>query len=78
MTVKYTADVFCDRCGNWEPSATATGNTSSGLARQALSKSSKHGWSRNVRSIYLDICPTCLGESEKPDGNESTNESTTP
>lgn len=59
MTVVYTADVFCDRCANWISGGVAKPKPS-GLAKQAIAHAKLHGWSRDVRSIYLDLCPACL------------------
>lgn len=60
MTVRYTADVFCDRCGNWV--AGATGDKSSGLATKAVKAARWAGWSRVKNSMYLDLCPSCVNE----------------
>lgn len=63
MTIRYTADVFCDRCGNWVPGLTS--EKPSGLARPALSLAKKAGWSRDTKSTYLDLCPKCLDENRR-------------
>lgn len=60
MTVIYTADVFCDKCGDWTHGVTLDRN--SGLARKAVTVSKSEGWSRDARSQYLDLCPKCLEE----------------
>ena len=60
MTVIYTADVFCDKCGDWTHGVTLDRN--SGLARKAIVASKREGWSRHARSQYLDLCPKCLAE----------------
>ena len=60
MTVIYTADVFCDKCGDWTHGVTQDRN--SGLARKAVTVSKSEGWSRDARSQYLDLCPKCLAE----------------
>lgn len=61
MTVSYTCDVHCDRCGEWVRGVTAQGPR--GLARAALRVAKAKGWSRNVRSTYTDLCPKCLHEN---------------
>jgi hypothetical protein len=58
MTVRYQADVFCDRCGQWVNGAIST--KPGGLARKALAFAKRCGWSRDVRSTLLDLCPNCL------------------
>lgn len=63
MTIIYTADVFCDRCGNWIHGCVSERNT--GLARPALKAAKNEGWSRDVKSTYLDLCPKCLIEARK-------------
>lgn len=63
MTVRYTADVFCDRCGNWMHGAVSDKPT--GLATPALKAAKREGWSRDVKSIYMDLCPLCLIEERK-------------
>lgn len=60
MTVRYTADVFCDRCGDWVHGVTS--DKSGGIASAALKIAKEGGWSRDVRSTYTDICPKCLVE----------------
>lgn len=67
MTVRYTADVFCDRCVNWMHGVTS--EKASGLATPALKKAKKAGWSRDVKSTYTDLCPNCLNEHRKGDAN---------
>lgn len=66
MTIVYTADVFCDRCGCWVHGA--TGSKTSGLGRPALAVAKKAGWSRDVKSTYTDLCPECLKENRKEPG----------
>lgn len=68
MSVVYSADVFCDRCGDWVR-GDAVGPNASGLARQALATARRAGWSRNVQSIYLDVCPSCLKEEDSASCN---------
>ena len=63
MSIVYTADVFCDKCGVWIHGA--TGNKAPGLATKALKVSKQAGWSRDVRSVYTDLCPNCLNEERK-------------
>ncbi len=63
MTVRYTADVFCDRCGNWTHGVTSDRHT--GLAMPALAKAKRNGWSRDVKSTCTDLCPDCLREARK-------------
>lgn len=63
MSVTYSADVFCDKCGDWIHGTTS--NEPRGIAREALKIAKKEGWSRDVRSTYLDLCPNCLKEFRK-------------
>lgn len=63
MTVSYSADVFCDRCGNWTHGVTS--NHKARLATYALEEAKKQGWSRDVKSTYLDLCPKCLDKYHK-------------
>ena len=67
MTVRYTADVFCDKCGNWIHGA--VGDKPAGLARKAVKVAKAEGWSRSTRSILPDLCPPCLGEERRSDGS---------
>lgn len=69
MTVRYTADVFCDRCGNWTHGV--TGDKPTGLAGPALRAAKRAGWSRNVKSPLLDLCPDCLEEGRRPNPEHS-------
>ena len=64
MSIVYQADVFCDKCGNWIR-GDAVGHKASGLATQALKTAKSAGWSRDVRSLYTDLCPNCLKEERK-------------
>lgn len=63
MSLTYTCDVFCDRCGNWVHGVTT--NKATGLARPALAEAKKQGWSRDVKSTLTDLCPKCLAKSRK-------------
>lgn len=63
MTVRFSADVFCDRCGDWVRGATS--NEKNALATRALKVAKAAGWSRDNKSIYLDVCPKCLDEVRK-------------
>jgi hypothetical protein len=63
MSIVYTADVHCDRCGNWAHSV--TGHKPDGLATRSLKLAKANGWSRSVRSIYTDLCPDCLKNARK-------------
>jgi hypothetical protein len=63
MTIRYSVDVFCDRCGDWTHGATS--NDKQRLASYALEKVKKQGWSRATKSMYLDLCPPCLKENLK-------------
>lgn len=67
MTVIYTADVFCDRCGNWFHGD--TGFTASGLATKVVRRAKAAGWSRVNNSQWLDLCPVCVIESRKEGSN---------
>lgn len=58
MTVIYRADVFCDHCANWLDTE-VSGPRKDGLASQAVAKAKKAGWSRDTKSIYMDLCPSC-------------------
>lgn len=60
MTVRYSVEVFCDRCGNWM-SGINSADKPNGLASKALKAAKQKGWSRDVKSTYLDLCPDCLG-----------------
>ena len=61
--IRYTADVFCDNCGCWIHGI--IGSKPSGLARPALAEAKRHGWSRDVKSIFTDLCPTCLKKHQR-------------
>lgn len=63
MTVVYTADVFCDRCGVWEHGT--TGRRQQALATVAIETAKKLGWSRQNNSMFLDLCPKCLDKTHK-------------
>lgn len=63
MTVRYTADVFCDKCGRWVHGLVS--DKSTGLARPALQVAKRDGWSRDVKSLYTDLCPSCLDEQRR-------------
>jgi hypothetical protein len=63
MSVTYTCDVFCDRCGDWTHGVCSDKPT--GLASKALKIAKKEGWSRDVKSTFLDLCPNCLNEFRK-------------
>ena len=63
MTVRYTADVFCDNCGDWVHGTVSHKPT--GLARPALEVAKNAGWSRHNASDYLDLCPTCLQDYQE-------------
>lgn len=58
MTLRYSADVFCDRCGNWIHGHVS--HKAEGLARPALAVAKRAGWSRDVKSKFTDLCPHCL------------------
>lgn len=63
MSTNYTAEIHCDRCGNWMLGASAP--KPSGIAAKALKLAKSKGWSRNVKSTYMDLCPACLSEHRK-------------
>jgi len=63
MTVSYTADVHCDRCGNWVHGAVS--NVNKHLARDAVASAKRKGWSRDTKSSRLDLCPDCLQRERK-------------
>jgi hypothetical protein len=63
MTTNYTAEIHCDRCGNWMLGA--VGPKPTGLATKAVKEAKKVGWSRDVKSLYADLCPSCLIESRR-------------
>jgi hypothetical protein len=63
MTVVYTADVFCDKCGAWVHGVCS--DKASGIARKALEIAKNCGWSRDVKSTFLDLCPNCLDKFKK-------------
>lgn len=63
MSLTYSCDVFCDRCGVWVHGA--MGHKATGLATRALAVAKKAGWSRYTRSVYADLCPACLTENRK-------------
>lgn len=55
--ISYTADVFCDKCGDWTHGVTdGTGKRQATGARAAAKK----GWSHERRSLSPDLCPNCL------------------
>lgn len=61
MTIVYTADIVCDSCYaifNGE-----TDNKPTGIARPTLAIAKSAGWSRNVQSIYIDLCPACASKT---------------
>ncbi|MDD2741265.1 MAG: hypothetical protein PHV02_03270 [Rhodocyclaceae bacterium] len=58
MTIRYTADVFCNGCGNWMHGKTSDKPT--GLARPSREAARKAGWSHSNTSIASDLCPECM------------------
>lgn len=67
MTVRYTADVFCDNCGDWVHGVTSA--KSVGIASAALKAAKAGGWSRDVKSAFMDLCPKCLIEHRSTTNN---------
>jgi hypothetical protein len=66
-----SADIFCDRCGNWENGL--TGGVNERLAARVLILAKKRGWSRSSSSVYLDLCSHCLEEFRRlPNPKENT------
>lgn len=65
MTTVYTAVVFCDRCGTWDENTQVSGPKLSSLATRAVKLAKKAGWSRDTKSMDLDLCPSCLSEARK-------------
>jgi ribosomal protein S27E len=59
MTVTFRADIFCDGCGTWIETG-VSGGKASGLIARAVKVAKKTGWSRDTKSMYLDVCPDCL------------------
>lgn len=64
MTIRYTCDIFCDRCGNWAHGETKEGPVA-GMATRTLKKAKCIGWSRDTKSPLLDLCPDCLKDERK-------------
>ncbi len=65
MSITYSADVFCDKCDNWIHGVTSDKPT--GMARPALKIAKDNGWSRDVNSTLVDLCPSCLEDFRKGD-----------
>lgn len=63
MSITYSADVFCDNCGNWTRGVVS--DKPSGMAKPALAKAKREGWSRDVNSLFTDLCPDCLGNHRR-------------
>jgi ribosomal protein L34E len=62
VSISYTVDVHCDRCGDWIHGITSyKPNT----ARLVLSAVERAEWSRDLKSTYADLCPKCLQEARK-------------
>jgi len=59
MTVRYTADVFCDRCGDLVHGVTSVKPV--GIASAAIKAAKAAGWSRDVKSTFMDLCPKLNG-----------------
>lgn len=57
MTISYTVDIHCDRCGEWMHGVTTP---KPNTARLVLAKAKKVGWSRDTKTRFTDLCPTCL------------------
>jgi hypothetical protein len=59
MSITYSADVFCDKCGNWEHGLTGPwGSVNSKTARIEVQK---QGWRRvYINSRGYDLCPHCV------------------
>ena len=62
MSISYTVDVHCDRCGDWVRGITSP---KPNTAKLALAVAKKAGWSRDVKSPLTDLCPHCLAEARK-------------
>lgn len=62
MSLSYTIDVHCDRCGNWISGVTV--DKPQGNVRKALAVARRAGWSRDTKSLYTDVCPACLKEEQ--------------
>lgn len=56
--IAYTADVFCDRCGDWTHGVTS--NERKRQATEARDVAKLHGWSHSRKSEFPDLCPECL------------------
>ena len=63
MSLIYSCDVVCDRCGNWTHGL--TGLKPIGLGMPSLAIAKGQGWSRASKSLYTDLCPDCLTETRK-------------
>lgn len=63
MSTSYVVDIHCDRCGNWMHGA--VGPKPAGLATKAVKAAKATGWSRDVKSTFTDLCPSCLKEHRK-------------
>lgn len=63
MSITYSADVFCDKCVNWEHGLTGPwGNVNGKTARTQVQK---QGWRRvYVNGRGYDLCPRCVEEFE--------------
>lgn len=62
MSISYTVDIHCDRCTDWIQGITsAKPNT----VRRSLAEAKREGWSRNTKSVYTDLCPSCLKHVRK-------------
>ena len=57
MTIHNNPHLWCDSCGNW----IELGSVSK---RELLKHAKKEGWSRDVKSAFMDLCPKCLKETE--------------
>ena len=59
MSIVYTADVFCNACGNWEHGVTQS--TLLGIVMRSRKAATQQGW--KVKALNqrhsIDLCPTC-------------------
>ena len=57
MTVRYTADVFCNKCGSWLHYNVGIRP----VIRQARKFAKEMGWivKRGPDGYLIDICPSC-------------------
>lgn len=58
MSITYSADVFCDNCGDWTHGITSA--KPSGMVRPARKQAMSKGWSYDPKGDLKDLCPDCL------------------